>query len=194
MALLGAVAAGAAGDIGGGEKLAAVRVKREVVGGAIGNAMYRVGFIRLPKGQFGASVKNLGMAGEGVRVEVAQGVKRTVALARDMQFYFLFTAGQVENEHRGFARAKGVAFGFLHAAGGESFAVRTKGEATDAANVGDEVVQACVQNFGIEFANGFPLANGPLTNATVEIAADQVFAVRRAGEAKDTLLMALELG
>ena len=106
----------------------------------------------------------------------------------------MFAAGPVENEHRGFARAKGVAFGFLHAAGGESFAVRTKGEATDAANVGDEVVQACVQDFGIEFANGFPPANGPLTNATVEIAADQVFAVRRDGEAKDTLLMALELG
>ena len=50
MAFLGAVAAGAAGNVGGSEELTAVGVEGEVVGGAIGKGMDGVWLVGFPEG------------------------------------------------------------------------------------------------------------------------------------------------
>ena len=47
MAFLGAVAAGAAGHVGGGEELAAIGVEGEIVGGTVGDAVDGVGLVGL---------------------------------------------------------------------------------------------------------------------------------------------------
>ena len=71
MAFLGAVAAGAAGDVSCGKEPSAVRVKGEVVGGAVRQRMQRIGLVGFPEGELGAAVENLGVAGEGGGVEKA---------------------------------------------------------------------------------------------------------------------------
>ena len=71
MLFAGTIAGAAAGDVGGDEQLATVGVETEVVGGAVGDGVERVGRIGFPKNQLGGAVENLGVPGEGAVLKEA---------------------------------------------------------------------------------------------------------------------------